>query len=65
MHWFVWIGTLYIAFIVLVMAVLKKTITKQVPEIFGIHVFGNLLAFILVSLHLQAKSADHQHHFRS
>jgi hypothetical protein len=50
-HWFVWIGTLYIAAIVPVIAVLKKRYPNRYLSLFRIHVFGNLIAFLLISLH--------------
>lgn len=50
-HWFVWIGTLYIAIIVPTIAVLKKRKPNKYMTLFRIHVFGNLLAFLLISLH--------------
>ncbi len=50
-HWLVWVGTLYIAFVVPIIAVLKKRYPKKYMTLFRIHVFGNLLAFLLISLH--------------
>lgn len=50
-HWFVWIGTLYIAFVVPIIALMKKYYPSKYGTLFTIHVFGNLLAFLLVSIH--------------
>jgi hypothetical protein len=50
-HWFVWIGTLYIAFAVPIIALSKKRYPSRFPVLFRVHVFGNLLAFLLISLH--------------
>jgi hypothetical protein len=50
-HWFAWIGTLYIAVIVPIMAAAKKRHPSKYMIFFRVHVFGNLLAFLLVSLH--------------
>lgn len=50
-HWFVWIGTLYIAFTVPVISMLKRRYLSKFLVFFRIHVFGNLLAFLLISLH--------------
>ena len=50
-HWFVWIGTLYIAISVPIIAYLKRHKPKRYLALFRIHVFGNLLAFLLISLH--------------
>ncbi len=54
-HWLVWIGTLYIAFVVPIIAVLKKRYPKKYLTLFRVHVFGNLLAFLLISLHFAAQ----------
>ena len=50
-HWFVWIGTMYIAFVVPTIAILKKRSPRRYMTLFRVHVFGNLVAFLLVSLH--------------
>jgi hypothetical protein len=50
-HWFVWIGTLYIAIIVPIIAILKKRKPNRYLTLFRVHVFGNLLAFTLISIH--------------
>ena len=50
-HWFVLIGSLYIAFIVPVIAVAKQRFPGRFLSLFRLHVFGNLLAFLLISLH--------------
>jgi hypothetical protein len=50
-HLFVWIGTLYIASIVPTIAILKKRYPTRYMTLFRVHVFGNLAAFVMVSLH--------------
>jgi len=50
-HWFVWIGTLYIAFAVPLIAMSKRRYPRKFMPLFRVHVFGNLLAFLLISLH--------------
>lgn len=50
-HWFVWIGTLYIAFAVPIISISKRRYPSRFTTLFRVHVFGNLLAFLLVSLH--------------
>lgn len=50
-HWFVWTGTLYIAFTVPIIAILKRRTASNFMFLFRVHVFGNLLAFLLISLH--------------
>ena len=55
MHWFAWIGTLYIAFAVPIIAVLKKRLPSRYMTLFNVHVFGNLIAFLLISLHFASQ----------
>ena len=50
-HWFVWIGTLYIAFTVPIISTLKRRYISKFLALFRVHVFGNLLAFLLISIH--------------
>ena len=50
-HWFVLIGTLYIAFVVPSIAVAKRRYPGRFVALFRLHVLGNLLAFLLISLH--------------
>ncbi len=50
-HWFVLIGTLYIAFAVPIIAMSKKRRPSESLAFLRVHVFGNLLAFLLISLH--------------
>ena len=50
-HWFVLVGSLYIAFVVPVIAVAKRRYPGRFMSLFRLHVFGNLLAFVLISLH--------------
>jgi len=50
-HWFVWIGTLYVAFAVPTIATLKRRYLSKFLGLFRVHVFGNFLAFLLISLH--------------
>jgi hypothetical protein len=54
-HWFVWIGTLYVAFTVPIIAVSKKRYPSKFLALFRLHVFGNLLAFLLISLHFSGQ----------
>jgi hypothetical protein len=50
-HWFVLIGTLYIAFTVPIIAISKRRYPSKFLKLFRVHVFGNLLAFLLISVH--------------
>jgi hypothetical protein len=54
-HWFVLIGTLYIAFVVPVIAVAKQRYPSRFKALFRLHVFGNLSAFILISVHFASQ----------
>jgi hypothetical protein len=50
-HWFVWVGSLYIAFAVPMIAMLKQRYRSRFLALFRVHVFGNMLAFLLISIH--------------
>lgn len=50
-HWFGWIGTVYIAFAVPIIALLKRHFPKKYQILYRVHIFGNLMAFLLISLH--------------
>jgi hypothetical protein len=54
-HWFVWIGTIYVAFAVPAIAILKKRHPQRYKTLSRTHVFGNLLAFMLISLHFASQ----------
>ena len=54
-HWLVFIGSLYIAFAVPVYAILKRRYPFRTKQLLGVHVFGNLLAFVLVSIHFASQ----------
>ncbi len=50
-HWFSWIGTLYIAIAIPTYYILKRRFPNNFKMFLNIHVFGNLLAVMLVSIH--------------
>lgn len=55
-HWFVLIGTLYVAIAVPAIASIKRRALKnqlisRYAALTRVHVFGNLVAFLLISLH--------------
>ena len=50
-HWLSWAGVLFIAFFVPVFYLLKRYRPKSYRVLLGFHVFGNLLAFMFVSIH--------------
>jgi hypothetical protein len=50
-HWLGWIGSLFIAFYTPIYYILKRRNPKRVKTLIKIHVFGNLLAVMLISIH--------------
>jgi hypothetical protein len=50
-HWLGWIGTFFIAFATPTFYILKRRYPKRLNSMVGFHIFGNLFAFMLVSLH--------------
>ena len=50
-HWIGWAGTLYIAFVTPVYPVVKRWRPRGLGRALGVHVLGNLLAVLLVSVH--------------
>ena len=54
-HWFTWIGTIYIAIAVPIVALSKKRFPQKYKTLLRVHVFGNLLAFTLTSFHFASQ----------
>jgi hypothetical protein len=54
-HWLVWGGALYIAFAVPIYTMLKRRYAVGIRKWLGFHVFGNLTAFILISIHFSSQ----------
>jgi hypothetical protein len=50
-HWAVLFGAFYLAVVTPVFALLKRSKPNSLKTLFRIHVFGNLLAFLLISVH--------------
>jgi hypothetical protein len=50
-HWLSWIGTMFIAFYTPIYTILKRRYPKRTKALLRIHTFGNLIAFMLVSMH--------------
>jgi hypothetical protein len=50
-HWFGWIGTLFVAFFTPIYYILKRKYPKKLKALVKIHVFGNLISFLLISVH--------------
>lgn len=50
-HWLAWIGVLFIALYTPIYYVLKRRNPRLVKTLIKVHVFGNLLAVMLISIH--------------
>jgi hypothetical protein len=50
-HWLSWIGALFIAIYTPTYTILKRRHPRRTKDLLRIHTFGNLLAFMLVSIH--------------
>ncbi len=50
-HYIAFLGTLYIAFGVILFSFVKRRSFSHPKTILGIHTFGNLFSFLLVSMH--------------
>ncbi len=50
-HLFGWVGTLYVAFAVPVYPIVKRKFPRHLRVTLNIHMIGNLLAVLLVSIH--------------
>ncbi len=50
-HWAVIIGAFYIAVVTPFFVILKRSKPESLKNLYRFHVFGNLLAFLLVSVH--------------
>jgi hypothetical protein len=50
-HWIGWIGTMYIAFATPIYPIIKRKYSHLMEKTLNIHVTGNLLGVLLVSIH--------------
>ena len=50
-HWIGWVGTLYIAFATPLYPIVKRKYPLHIKKMLNVHVTGNLLAVLLVSIH--------------
>jgi len=50
-HWFSWAGTLFISFFTPAYVYYKRTKPLKLKNLLRAHVFGNLLALMLISIH--------------
>jgi len=60
-HWFSWIGTAYIAFATPAYYLFKRLYPNRLKMFLRIHVFGNLLAFMLISIHFTQQVSRSPH----
>lgn len=56
-HWVGWIGALYIAVAVPAYAIFKRRKPQKMKGLLRMHVYGNLLAFLLISIHFASQMA--------
>ena len=54
-HWFSWIGFAFILIHVPLFVTVKRKYVSKIKWFFGIHVIGNLLAFLLISIHFASQ----------
>ena len=50
-HWLSWIGATFIAVFTPIYYSLKRSKPQSLKTLLGVHVFGNLLAFMFISIH--------------
>ena len=50
-HWLSWIGTLFIAIYTPIYYILKRKNPTQLKTLIKIHIYGNLLSVMLISIH--------------
>ena len=50
-HWLGWAGVLFIVVYAPVYVILKRRLVKRIKALLGVHVLGNLVGFMLVSIH--------------
>ena len=50
-HWLSWAGVLFVAFFTPIYYLLKRAYPNHYRKLLGVHIFGNLTAVMLVSIH--------------
>ena len=50
-HWFVWIGTFFIAIYSPIYYAVKRKYPGRIRSLLRVHVFGNLFSFMLITIH--------------
>jgi len=54
-HWASWIGSIYVALAVPFFSALKRRMPQKMKVLLRIHVYGNLMAFLLISIHFASQ----------
>lgn len=54
-HWVSWIGSIYVAIAVPVFSVLRRRVPHKTKVLLRMHVYGNLTAFLLISIHFASQ----------
>jgi len=54
-HWLGWIGFLFIGFHVPIFITLKRRFIQKIRLFLGIHVIGNLTAYLLITIHFASQ----------
>jgi len=54
-HWVSWIGSIYIALAVPVFSALRRRSPLKLRALLRIHVYGNLISFLLISIHFASQ----------
>jgi hypothetical protein len=62
-HWFVLIGTLYVYFAVPAISILKRRHPNNARALLRLHMFGNLFAFALISIHFVSQISRTVEHY--
>ncbi len=62
-HWSAILGSFYVAVITPFFAVLKRSKPESLRALFRIHVFGNLIVFLLVSVHFAGQISRSLEHY--
>ena len=60
-HWFSWIGTVYISIATPAYYLLKRYYQNRFKMFLNIHMFGNLFAFMLISIHFTQQVSRSPH----
>ena len=56
-HWVSWKGSIYIALAVPAFSTLKRRMPQKTKLLLRIHVYGNLMAFLLISIHFASQTS--------